>query len=47
MCIGISIDNTERQNREIDARMEKTVKLYHSIDVKFLNMTEVTRQERI
>lgn len=45
--LGVVIENTGTQDAEINERIEKSVKLYYSMNSKFLNKKEVTRQTKM
>src|SRR3978361_2503324 len=45
--LRVVIENTGAQDAEINERIEKSIKLYYSMNSKFLNIKEVTRQTKM
>lgn len=45
--LGVVIDNTGKQDAEINERIEKSIKLYYAMNSKFLHKKEISRQTKM
>ncbi|KAK9716879.1 hypothetical protein QE152_g24490 [Popillia japonica] len=45
--LGVQIDSQGRGNIEVEARIDQTVKLYHSLNRSFLNQREISKKTKM
>lgn len=45
--LGVTLEETGKQEAEINERIDKTIKLYYAMNQKFINKKEITKQTKI